>query len=199
MWLLREPNDFFDAFQSSGAAVSITEHAYHPAFDMSSTSGRFCVQFLTAVRGRSDYIITEWERQCLDWCFARFEDGKFGDQGYLNDWPARYESDVFIPLQQELFQGPWNAQRFPPEKALTYHFHSYLLFRGYSANVGGYPIPKRHRTNIYTPYLKDLRAAGDLLEQVTGFALRFDRKSISFRKTVGRVKASWKLRLNFFK
>ena len=31
-----------------------------------------------------------WRERCLEWCFARLEDGKSGDQTYLDDWPTRF-------------------------------------------------------------------------------------------------------------
>jgi len=31
-----------------------------------------------------------WRDRCLEWCHARIEPGRYGDQKYLDDWPVRF-------------------------------------------------------------------------------------------------------------
>jgi hypothetical protein len=73
-------------------SILLTEHRYTPAYDQSNTSGIYCVQFMT-FKNTSDGMkaLNWWRNACIDWCFARFEDGKFGDQKYLDDWTDRFE------------------------------------------------------------------------------------------------------------
>lgn len=156
LWFLRAPKVLFDQFTNSEADVLITEHAYHPAFDSTATSGYFCVQFLSVKRKSSSDVISRWKSQCLDWCFAYPEDGKFGDQGYLSEWPDRYPGRVFIPPRKEWFQGPWNALRFPYGEALSFHFHSLVYLGAGRYSVGFYPVPKPHKAHLYRAYVKDL-------------------------------------------
>lgn len=155
MWLTRSTDSLMEQFVQSDGDVLITEHAYHPAFDVTSTSGYFCVQFLSVKRDSASDILELWKHQCLEWCFAYPDGGKFGDQGYLNEWPSKYGSRVFVP-RKELFQGPWNALRFPYGEALSYHFHSFVHFGENLFSVGLYPIPKPHRNNLYRAYADDL-------------------------------------------
>lgn len=193
VWLRQSPRIVLDAFEESIADVLVTEHAYFPAFDQSATSGTFCVQFLGAKRGSSSDIIGRWRDQCTDWCFAYTDGGRFGDQGYLNDWPLIYGDRVHIPSKKEWFQGPWNALRFPYSEAITYHFHGFKYFRGGRFRVGDYPVPEPHRRIVYEEYLKDLKWAETTLREVGlpiwGFGSTFEYVKGSSE----RIRSLWNL------
>ena len=170
VWLMADPSPVFDAFENSGAAVQITEHAYAPEHDLTATSGRYCVQFLTMDRERSLPVRRWWQDRCVEWCFARFEDGKFGDQKYLDDWPRRFGELVHVADPRSWFQGPWNATRFPYSEAIAYHFHSLRLTTGGLVRPVGkdYGIPVPHLRHVYDPYLHDLARAVQSITSITG-------------------------------
>lgn len=73
--------------------VMITEHRYTPEYAYQiQTSGKYCVQFMFFRNTPNGMHILKWWRDaCLQWCYARFEDGKFGDQKYLDDWTTRFK------------------------------------------------------------------------------------------------------------
>jgi hypothetical protein len=51
--------------------------------------------------------LRRWRGQCLEWCYERQEGARFGDQGYLDDWPEGYAG--FVESQsQRAGLGPWN-------------------------------------------------------------------------------------------
>jgi hypothetical protein len=93
-------------------SILITSHRYSPQFDMSARSGKYCVQFVT-FRSNKDGIeaLQWWRKACLEWCFDRFENGKFGDQKYLDDWTERFPN---VHVLQNLGGGvaPWNMQQY---------------------------------------------------------------------------------------
>ena len=97
----------------SGKHVLITEHAYAPEYDRAHDSGRFCVQFLTFDRSDSAReVMRWWQDRCVEWCFARYENGKFGDQVYLDQWPTLFGDRVHIVRQVEKTLAPWNVLYF---------------------------------------------------------------------------------------
>lgn len=166
LWFLKNPKFIFDEFDATGKHVLITDHAYSPEYDQSSTSGQYCVQFMTFGRIGGEPVRKWWEDRCLEWCFARFEDGKFGDQKYLDDWPYRFGDLVHVLRNKELALAPWNALRFPYSTAVFYHFHGLRLISRQAIQFGDYLLPRPLKINIYQPYYSDIASALNRLELV---------------------------------
>ena len=96
--------------------VQITEHRYTKKYDQSKDCGKYCVQFVTFKNTPNGLKILKWWRNaCIDWCYNRKEDGKFGDQKYLDDWTERFEG---VHVLQHLGGGvaPWNMQQYTFEE-----------------------------------------------------------------------------------
>ncbi len=93
-------------------SVMITEHRYTKKYDQTKTSGKYCVQFVFFKNDeRARKVLEWWRKACLEWCYDRQEDGKFGDQKYLDDWCTRFEG---VHELQHLGGGvaPWNMQQY---------------------------------------------------------------------------------------
>lgn len=168
LYFFARPSLLLDEFEHSGKHVLITEHAYDPRYERfgrARRSGRFCVQFITFRRTpESLRVMRWWQARCLEWCYARAEDGKFGDQKYLDQWPTLFGSEVHILRQKEKTLAPWNVAYY--EKLghgqvapVFYHFHGFrilshnelLLYSGY--RVGN------SADNLYEAYLSSLGRA----------------------------------------
>lgn len=172
VWFRQEPSVILEALERSGKAVLITEHAYAPAYDQTATSGRFCVQFITFVRDAGEPVRQWWADRCVEWCYSRLEDGKFGDQMYLDSWPERFGKEVHVLERAELMQGPWNAGRFDADRAVAFHFHGLRLLRDGAVLLSdSYPIYAGAQRVLYEPYLRDLAHAVRTL-QASGLAVR---------------------------
>lgn len=48
-----------------------------------------------------------WKERCIEWCYARYEDGKYGDQKYLDSFPLLFEN-VYIIKNRGVGIAPWN-------------------------------------------------------------------------------------------
>jgi hypothetical protein len=157
LWFLRAPDAIFQEFSNSGKSVLVTEHAYLSQYDQSSSSGVFCAQWITFVRDHSEQLRKWWEERCFDWCFNRAEDGKFGDQKYMERWLTLFPGAVHSLSTPELILAPWNAEDINLEEGIAYHFHG-LRILDYTQYVvkSFYLISDEYEQKIYKPYLIDL-------------------------------------------
>jgi hypothetical protein len=171
LWFRKHPAPIFRELDAAKKAVLITDHGYAPECDQSATSGQYCVQFMTFCRGGGETVRQWWEARCIEWCYSRFEDGKFGDQKYLDDWPERFGETVHVLENKELALAPWNAGRFPYGQAIFYHFHQLRIISNESIHIGVYSLPKVLIRNVHFPYFADLRSAASALADI-GFQLQ---------------------------
>lgn len=152
--------------------VMITEHRFSflPGLYEKNRAGRFCVQFMTFLnQDKSLKVLDKWRRQCITWCYARHEDGKFGDQKYLEEWPTTYDN-IHILQHQGGGVAPWNHSQYCFNivgnllngrvkktgydfKVVFFHFQ-YVKFIGNGTfDVGWYILPSLVKKLFYTPYL----------------------------------------------
>ena len=158
------------------ASIGITPHSYAAVYDQSRKHGVYCVQYVTIRNNEQGLNALRWWRdKCLDWCFARVEAGKFGDQKYLDDWPERFEG-VKVLDGPGVGLAPWNCKNYSilPEAEgrwtvrdssdntegplIFYHFHEMRFFTKNRIKrvAGGYDINENVLKNIYQPYIKEL-------------------------------------------
>ena len=163
--------------EMQGHSVLITEHRYHPDYDYASTSGRFCVQYVTFKndkRGRE--ALNWWREACNRWCYAYYENGKFGDQKYLDDWPERFRG---VKILEHPGGGiaPWNLSNYDVDQEhgrvevverktemsyvlVFYHFHDLRFDENgqwyHSSGFPGYHIGRDAYRLIYLRYLNAL-------------------------------------------
>jgi hypothetical protein len=166
VWFMKHPKPIFDEFDNSLKHVMLTEHAFAPEYDQSAKSGHFCVQFMPFTRNGSEPVRKWWEERCIEWCFNRFEDNKFGDQKYLDDWPERFSSLIHVLQDRHLALAPWNSSRFNCSEANFYHFHGLRILNDKVLKVGEYHLPRIVLETVYHPYACDLRNAVTKLQLV---------------------------------
>ena len=93
-----DPEPFFEELGDD--SVLITPHRFSPELAHHAINGIYNVQFLTFRRDeRGLEALNWWHDRCIEWCYHRFEDGKLGDQKYLDDWPERFEGVHVLAAQ----------------------------------------------------------------------------------------------------
>lgn len=179
------PKPLFDEWGTK--STLITEHRYTPEYDQSAISGKYCVQFV-GFRNDPDGIeaLTWWRNSCIDWCYARAEDGKFGDQKYLDDWTKRFKN---VHVLQHFGGGlaPWNMQQYDFRKenskligkeiltgkefeAVFFHFHGLKIYKDQVALLTGddYEMNPSVLELFYKPYVHDLIRISEKVHANTG-------------------------------
>jgi SAM-dependent methyltransferase len=140
LMFFRDPAPIFAEFDDE--SVLIVPHRYSPKWQAwEETSGTYNVQFLTFRRDqRGLEALHWWHDRCIEWCYHRFEDGKLGDQKYLDDWPERFEG-VHVLQHQGGGLAPWNVENYELRSGdgsvlvdglplVFYHYHSLRLYSG---------------------------------------------------------------------
>ncbi len=194
------------------ASVLITEHRYTPEYDQSATSGIYCVQFLS-IRNSADgrTALSWWRDRCLEWCYNRMEDGKFGDQKYLDDWTTRFRG---VHVLQHLGGGvaPWNIQQYELSRGakghwmvraprggqvvplVFYHFHYVKYLAGNRVDLSPYRLEMKNVYSLYADYLRQLRAA----QELTGIIPSLGVIEQSWRALIWTWRRRWNGTYNVF-
>jgi hypothetical protein len=130
LWLFRSPMEVFSAASAGDWSVLVTDHVFAPEYDRAAEVGRFCVQFLSVVRDQTGLGAAHWwQRRCLEWCSSRIDEGRFGDQRYLDEWPRLLGHSLAVVNRPGIFSAPWNHRWLGrlADSAVFHHFHGFRL------------------------------------------------------------------------
>lgn len=156
------------------ADVMLMDHQYTPWYNYAETNGRYCAGYLYFKSTPNGLrVLRTWTDQCIDWCYGRHEDGKFGDQKYLDSFHERF--DNVHDLQHIGLCAPWNVQQYEItkendglyarkngtiDKLILFHFH-FLKNQDFGKfnefYLGPYRLCKSVMSYIYEPYLNELK------------------------------------------
>ncbi|PIW69275.1 MAG: glycosyl transferase [Ignavibacteriales bacterium CG12_big_fil_rev_8_21_14_0_65_30_8] len=186
LYFYSSPEPIFNELTDN--SILITEHRYSPKYDKSKKSGKYCVQFITFKNDEYGLKSLEWWRErCIEWCYNRFEDGKFGDQLYLDDWTTRFDG-VHVMQNQGGGLAAWNVQQYKffnknkslyckeiksgkDFKVIFYHFHYLRLYKNNIIELGRRFLSNQVRDYFYKPYIL-------LLDEIKNEILKLDKNII---------------------
>ncbi len=171
IYFYSSPKVLFD--EMGDKSILLTEHRYSPKYNKALKAGKYCVQFVTFKNDdRALKALKWWRDRCIEWCYNRFEDGKFGDQLYLDDWTERFEG---VHVMKHLGGGlaAWNIQQYSFKYAngdligteinsdkkfnvVFYHFHYLRFFNNDQIELGRRTLNKNVLDTFYKPYINYL-------------------------------------------
>ncbi len=133
------PEPIFDELGDN--SILIIEHRFAPRFRYLEVNGIYNVEMLCFKRDRRSMEVLHWWRErCIEWCYNRLEDGKIGDQKYLDVWPQRFEG-VHVLNNVGAGVAPWNVEKYVIRQhgggiyvnqtpLIFYHFHDFTICKG---------------------------------------------------------------------
>jgi GT2 family glycosyltransferase/tetratricopeptide (TPR) repeat protein len=163
-------------------SILIHAHRFSPAqAHLGVDNGKFNVGLLSFRRdARGMEALRWWRERCIEWCYARSEAGKMGDQMYLNDWPTRFKGVVEL-RHQGGGVGPWNHDRYvcrvdgrgqvfvDDAPIIFYHFHSCTFVTPdvvLPVKHPHYPLPLSALQCCFIPYIRALENAAAAVRAV---------------------------------
>lgn len=161
-------------------SIAIIEHRFAPRLKDREVNGRFCVEWVTFRRDEEGMrCLARWRAQCIEWCYYRLEEGRMGDQKYLDEWPGLYP-DCHIIQATGAGIAPWNYESLKfteaadgtiltnGEPLIFYHFHQFqLLDNGKFDRLSGfYTSVCREPELVYAQYERALMSALTEIRQI---------------------------------
>lgn len=194
-------------------SIAITEHNYSKKYNQAVNSGIFNVQFMYFKNDAYGLeAINWWKDRCLEWCYARHEDGKFGDQKYLDDWPERFKN-VHVIKNPGSGVAPWNIQQYKIKMEgnylpvvtyinksyplIFYHFHAVKFASNNRFDLFNYKLSRNSIKYIYIPYLINLIKVRESLKEKFNDEINFLEKN--YKNKLRNIKRFFKGILNVVK
>lgn len=170
LYFYSDPKPIYDEWKND--SILIVPHNF-PSYLLykEHDSGKFNVSFVLFRNDNNGRACIEWWREkCIEWCYLRYDNGRLGDQLYLNSWPKLFKG-VHALRHKGGGLAPWNLTRYQlcsagekllvdGEPLIFFHFHGFRMFpnAGYEA-ARWYEIPHEHRMLIYELYYSRLQEA----------------------------------------
>jgi len=168
IYFYSSPKPLFDELGKK--SVLITPHNFSPMYKKNIKSGIYNAGYIT-FRNDDDgrKALRWWGDRCIEWCYRKMEDGKFGDQLYLNTL------STFDGVHSLLYKGilaNWNVQQYKfinknssiegmtslndTFKVIFFHFHYLTFYTNGEVELGRRLISKEIINLFYKPYIKEL-------------------------------------------
>lgn len=160
-------------------SILLVEHRFSPDLAyLAAESGIYNVSLLAFRRDANALACLQWWRErCLEWCYARVEDGKMGDQKYLDDWRTRFPG-VAVLQHPGCGVAPWNIQNYTLDRRndavhvddaplIFYHFHQFKPLGPRQFDLAQrYRLTRQAIDLIYRPYIAAIQRTIQRVQQV---------------------------------
>jgi hypothetical protein len=156
------------------APVAIIPHNFHDSVRHLAKYGEYNVGWVSFSRSDQGMKCLDfWAAGCRNWCYDFREEGRFADQGYLDDF-YKFAPDLAILRHKGFNLAPWNVGQYDihlagdevrVDEAPLIFFHFTGFKKGFAGRWFNSHRGYRTRTTrvmrdqIYRPYLAELMVA----------------------------------------
>lgn len=202
LWFVADPEPVYR--EMGDASVLIIPHGFTARMRHLERFGIYnvgWVSFRDDIKGRT--CLEWWRARNNEWCFDRVEDGRYADQGYLDQFPELF-AGVHVLENVGANLAPWNVAArkvrlqdhrlyADSDPVIFFHFHGLkrLGVGEYLTSHGFYraPLTPLVREALYRPYLAQVEAVETTLER------RFGSSDRSAVRELHAVRGGWLARL----
>jgi hypothetical protein len=121
-----DPNSIFK--EIGDANIAIMPHRFPDELNELNTHGKFNVSWLTfrnTVEAR--ICLKWWMASCIEWCYAKVDGSRYGDQKYLDQFSSKFQG-VHEIQHKGCGLAPWNLSTFNYDcKIILFHFQSFRI------------------------------------------------------------------------
>jgi hypothetical protein len=174
LMFFQSPEIIFQELEGSDILIQPNNYSF-PFVKDSPKVGYYCTSFQTFRKNENSLkVLNWWHERTMEWCASTFEEGKFGEQKYLDDWRTRFKKVREI-VNVGTNVAPWNIQKYDVSSVkghvmvnnifplVYYHYHSFRMnLSNYKYIITGdrdnnYPIAEDAIKFIYKPYIEILK------------------------------------------
>lgn len=174
LFLCSDPIPLYTSLQD--VSIAITPHRFSPPDpEKERLVGKYNAGWIYMKNdATAEACLNRWHGQCIAWCYYRYEDGKLGDQMYLDEWVGRYPNVRDI-ADIGVNAGPWNMRgkavlrhnrlTLDDQPLVWYHFHAIKMYLDRRGKLRPYPVSIVD-PYLYALYFEDLNEATRRLRRV---------------------------------
>ncbi len=176
LYFYGSPRHALQSFLGSNCDAAIIPHNYSKNPENTYTEkqcGKYCVEFNSFKNTPNGMAILEWWiDKCLESCPETPQNGRFGDQKYLDEFEILFDG-IYVYDDPGMGIAPWNVDDYVKGAPLVfYHFHSLDVFPNGSSNIRVFIRPGRHDSklveSLYRPYIRRILEKRRLLSERFG-------------------------------
>jgi hypothetical protein len=190
-------------------SIAIVEHRFSKYGRQFIKLGVFNVAWISFRRDEQGMAcLSEYRKDCLDWCYDYLDGDRYADQKYLDKWPLKY-SNLKIIQNKGVNLACWNIGNYRIEKRnnviyagndvlIFYHFAGFKqLSPGYyTTSISSYYVRlnKITKMDIYSVYIRKLMA-NSVSQDITQKTINPKNLQFSFRKSLKSLVRNCRIRI----